>query len=39
MLHISNKKVERVSETKSYAIIGTIILIGMIAFAIWGDLS
>lgn len=39
MLYTSNKKVKRVSDSKSYAIIGTIIAIGMIAFAIWGDLS
>lgn len=35
----NNKNVKRVSENKSYAFIVTFILIGMIAFAIWGDLS
>lgn len=35
----NNKNVKRVSENKSYAVIVTIVLIGMIAFAIWGDLS
>lgn len=40
MLTLSNKKdVKRVSEKISYLIIGAIILIGMVAFAIWGDLS
>lgn len=40
MLYTSNKKdLKRLSEKKSYAIIVTIVLIGMIAFAIWGDLS
>lgn len=40
MLTLSNKKdVKRVSEKTSYLIIGAIILIGMVAFSIWGDLS
>jgi len=40
MLYTSkNKNVKRVSDSKSYRIIGGILLIAFIVIAIWGDLS